>query len=133
MGYRRHLEQIGHTVAETEPMLMGEEDGKSLVMLSRTCNLHTLIQQVPLLEPRRQKFSIGFGETKLFDQVIEVFLAGVVWGSVLSYLLSTVQCLPHSLTCCSLLKTAAVCPEEWVREAQGSVAPEQWMKEGLDM
>jgi hypothetical protein len=60
-------------VAEAEPILTGEEAGKSLVTLSLICDLHTFIQQVPLLEPRRQKLGIGLGEINIYDQDVEVF------------------------------------------------------------
>ena len=36
------LEQTGHFVAEADPILMGEEAGKSLVMLPLICDLHTI-------------------------------------------------------------------------------------------
>ena len=54
-------------------------------MLPLICDLHTFIQQVPLLEPRCQKLGIGLGETKISDQAVEVFLVGVVWVSLLSF------------------------------------------------
>jgi hypothetical protein len=60
-------------VAEGEPILMGEEAEKSLVMLPLICDLHTFIEQVPLLEPRRQKLGIGLGEINISDQDVEVF------------------------------------------------------------
>lgn len=47
------------------------------------CDSHTFIQ-IPLLEPKRQKLSIGLFETKIRDQVDEVILVGVVWVSLLS-------------------------------------------------
>jgi hypothetical protein len=60
-------------VAEAEPILKGEEAGKSLVTFPLICDLHTFIQQDPLLEPRRQKLGIGLGEINISDQVVEVF------------------------------------------------------------
>jgi hypothetical protein len=60
-------------VAEAEPILTGVEAGKSLVTLPLICDLHTFIQQVPLLEPRHQKLGIGLGEINISDQVVEVF------------------------------------------------------------
>jgi hypothetical protein len=60
-------------VAEAEPILTGVEAGKSLVTLPLICDLHTFIQQVPLLESRRQKLGIGLGEINISDQVVEVF------------------------------------------------------------
>jgi hypothetical protein len=60
-------------VAEARPILMGKEAGKSLVTLPLICDLHTFIQQVPLLEPRRQKLGNGLCEINIADQVIEVF------------------------------------------------------------
>jgi hypothetical protein len=60
-------------VAEAEPILTGEEAGKSLMTLPLICDLNTFIQQDPLLEPRRQKFGIGLGEINISDQVVVVF------------------------------------------------------------
>lgn len=64
-------------VGETESILIGGEDEKSLVMLPRTCDLHSCVQQVPLLQPKRQKFGTGVGEIKISD--CRVLLG---WGSV---------------------------------------------------
>jgi hypothetical protein len=54
------------------------------VTLSLICYLHTFIQQLPLLEPRCQKLSIGLGKAKVSDQIVEILLVGEVWLFLLS-------------------------------------------------
>jgi len=52
--------------------------------------VYAFIQQVPLLEPGSQKFSIGLGETKVSDQIVDVFLVREVWPSLLNRICETV-------------------------------------------
>jgi hypothetical protein len=60
-------------VTEADPILTGVEAGKRLVTLPLICDLHTFIQQVPLLQPRRQMLGIGLSEINISDQVVEAF------------------------------------------------------------
>ena len=53
--------------------------------LSLNCDLYTFIEQIPLLESRRQKFGIGLCETKISYQVVDIFLVGEVWLSLFGF------------------------------------------------